>query len=413
MRAGYGEEIITPPLGTELTGYGYYPDRKSEGILDDLKVRVLFLKEKEVNVILISCELLGLPAELADTVRKEISADENVPSENILISFTHPHTGPACQYLRGALGEINAEYLKELPGKIKKAVQQAAGERKEAEVFYSFETVEPIGFNRRNGSFDPIDPLLKVVIFKRADRKIYLTGYACHPVVLGRIKEISADWPGALIREIEKDGNHGIFFQGFCGDIDPVTNMNRWGAGTAEDLGLYGRLLYERVLKSEKYSHKITNPDLLGMEKRIKLPLKVLNKEGIEKERQLWMEKKNAACDRFIRDWEKEVKGRYKLLLNNPYMEDIPVQLISIGELRIVCLPGEVFCEYDLKLRKKYPALVTVGNANGCIGYIPTRKAYEKDGDYACYGAPKFYSFFPFLPEIEDILMEELAGMLF
>lgn len=413
LLVGYGEQVINPPVGTELTGYGYYPDRGAEGVLDDIKVRVLFLQEKEKSIVLISCDLLGFSVEFADTVRREISLDTKIPLENILISFIHTHTGPACQRLRGC-GNINEEYLKTLPGLIKNAVRQAVDERKEAEVFYSFENLEPIGFNRRNRSFSPIDPLLKVIIFKREDKKIYLTNYACHPVVLGRIKEISSDWPGAFIREVEKGANYGIFFQGFCGDIDPVTNLNRWGGGTKEDIDFYGELLYNRVLKCERYATEILNPNLKVIEKRIRIPLNVPGKEAIEEEEQHWLEKNESInARRFIQEWAKSAKEKYQGLLKNPYMDNIPVQMISIGELRMVCLPGEVFCEYGIRLRKRYPALLTIGYANGVIGYIPTKRAYRKENDYACYIAPKIYNLFPFLPEIEDILMKEIKSLFY
>ena len=49
LRVGYGEATITPPLGTDLTGFGFYLDRKAEKILDDLKVRALYLDAQETR----------------------------------------------------------------------------------------------------------------------------------------------------------------------------------------------------------------------------------------------------------------------------------------------------------------------------------------------------------------------------
>jgi hypothetical protein len=48
---------------------------------------------------------------------------------------------------------------------------------------------------------------------------------------------------------------------------------------------------------------------------------------------------------------------------------------------------------------------MTVGLANRDIGYLPTRRAFNTAGDYACYFAPKFCSLFPFSPAIESILL--------
>lgn len=416
MKAGYGERIVNPSSEVELSGYGYYLERKAKEILDDLKVRALGMEEKGEKLILISCDILSLSTEFADEIRREISENENIPIENILISTIHTHTGPAGQNMRGC-GELNLEYCNQLKNKIGEAVEDAIKEQAEAEAFYFFEAIEPIGFNRRNGNFYPIDPLLKVIVFQRANRKIYLFNYTCHPVTLGIIDRASACWPGRVVKEIEKGGNDGIFFQGFCGDIDPVTNLNRWGKGTEEDIDLYGKLVYGRILKGERYSKKILHPVLKSAEKRIKLPLKVPGIEEIEKETQDWIksteESENEGMKKFILDWEKEAKEKHEYFFKNPYIDDVPIQVISIGELKMVGLPGEVFCEYDLNLRKKFPVLLTIGYANGCVGYLPVENAYKKENDYACYLAPKIFDLFPFRTEVEEIILKETTDLLF
>ncbi|MCX8160426.1 MAG: hypothetical protein N3G18_05795 [Candidatus Saccharicenans sp.] len=44
LLAGYGEEIITPPLGTDLAGFGFYLDRRAIAVKDQLKARALYLE---------------------------------------------------------------------------------------------------------------------------------------------------------------------------------------------------------------------------------------------------------------------------------------------------------------------------------------------------------------------------------
>ena len=218
IQAGYGEQIITPPLGVDLTGYGYYLDRKAESVLDDLKTRAIFLHRDGTTLLLISCDLVGFSVRHSDQIRSELSQEFNLPFESILLSCTHTHTGPATLELR-ALGEIDADYLASLPGKIKKAVKQAIAEAVDAEFHHHREALEPIGYNRRQRSFSPIDPVLKIGLLSRATRDIYFLGYSCHPVALGRLSSVSADWPGAVIREMENRGHHAVFFQGFLDSI--------------------------------------------------------------------------------------------------------------------------------------------------------------------------------------------------
>ena len=405
--AGYGEKIITPPLGVDLTGYGYYLDRRAESVLGDLKVRVLFLRKNADRIVLISCDLLGLTVEFSDKVRKEIALQQNLAIANVLLACIHTHSGPASQSLRGC-GAVKPDYLTKLVTLIKEAVASAVANQEEAEFSCGVETIEPIGFNRRNGNFEPIDPLLKFAVFKRRSNKIYLVNYACHPVTLGPTKAISADWPGALTHEIEEKGNHGIFFQGFCGDIDPVVNKNRWGAGTEEDLHVYGKLLSQRIFKTEKFAISPPQVTLKAREMRIRLPLQVLQKEEIERERQFWLEfiKNNEPFNRFIQAWAEEANERYEEFKASPYLDSIPVQGVSIGDLKILGVPGEVFCQYGLNLQKVIPLLFTFGYSGGNICYLPTKDAYQNPNDYACYLAPKLYGLFPFSPEVETIFLE-------
>jgi hypothetical protein len=60
------------------------------------------------------------------------------------------------------------------------------------------------------------------------------------------------------------------------------------------------------------------------------------------------------------------------------------VQVIALGDdLAFVALPGEVFVELGLAVKKESPFRHTAiaELANGSIGYVPTRKAYD-EGNY-------------------------------
>lgn len=414
LTVGYGEKVITPPLGIDLCGYGCYLDRRGESVLDDLKVRALFLRKDSSSIILISCDLIGFMVEFTDAVRGELAEEFNVPAENILLACIHTHSGPATSRLV-SLGEIDQVYMDSLSPAIREAVGFAAADIGKAEFFYHTETIEPVGYNRRTNSFAPIDPALEVGIFKRSNKDIYMLSFPCHPVTLGQNKQISADWPGAVIQQLEARNNRAIFFQGLGGNIDPVTQMNRWGQGTKDDLCFYGGLVAERALKAERYAVPAKDTALRAIERRIRVPLAVPAKEEIGRERKTWMEREGAAfpnADRFFDEWAKRALERHAELSEKPYLENVPVQVISIGDLKIIALPGEVDCEYGLYLREKWSCLFTFGYAGGLIGYLPTRSAYQDPTDYACYKAPKFYNVFPFSEEIEEVFLSQCDNVL-
>lgn len=414
MLVGYGEQVITPPLGIDLSGYGYYLDRKGQSVLDNLKARVLFLRYESHSVVMISCDLVGFSVEFSKTLRESIAARFGWPVADILLACTHTHCGPAGLELR-SLGEVDADYLNGIGNLIEKAVVAATDDMKPAEFSFHTETIEPIGFNRRTISFEPIDPMLNVGIFKRTDRCIYMLNYACHPVILGPIKEISADWPGRAVASIEKDGDNAIFFQGFCGDIDPVTTANRWGKGTEDDINLYGEIVASRARKATQYAEAVELPLIKSDERQLSLPLDVPAIDDIGAKRQQWLDRYGqefANADIFFDAWVDQARKQHSRFTAHPFA-DVSIQGISIGKIKIIGLPGEVFCQYGLTLRKKHAPLFTFGYSGGNIGYLPTKCAFEDPTNYACYNAPKFYSpLFPFTRDLEDIVLCESNSIL-
>jgi hypothetical protein len=406
LLAGYGEKTITPPLGLELSGYGFYLDRCAESVLDDLKVRAVFLDGGTSRIVLISFDLIGFTVAFADRLRAAVSRKLKIPPANITLACTHTHTGPATQPLPG-IGEMDDRYMKTLPAAAQAAAAAAAADAREAEFSSAAEAIEPIGYNRRSGNFDGIDPYLKVASFTRPDGRIFLLNYACHAVVVGRKPLVSADWPGAAVRALEARGHRAAVLQGFCGDIDPVTNLNRWGEGTPEDLKLYGEILAGRAVKSAGLSPRIKKVSLRTAEKRIRIPLDVPAREEIEARAAFFLEK-NAGfpmADRYADEWARTAREKYAGLAAKPYVDNVPVQALSIGGLRIIALPGEVFSAYSLMLAREFPFLLTAGYANGNAGYLPSGSAFEDPQDYASVFAPMFYTIFPFRRDLPLLLV--------
>jgi hypothetical protein len=405
--------IITPPLGTDLTGFGFYLDRKAESVLDDLKVRALHLDDRMTRLLIISCDLIGLTVAQADRVRVQVGAALGLPACNVLLACTHTHSGPATVAMPG-LGRMDRDYLQHLPQAIIKAAELAAASGEESEFGFGLEAVEPVGFNRRRRSFAEIDPWLKVAVLRQKNRRLFLLNYACHAVTLGPTKEVSADWPGALVREIERGGDRGLFLQGFCGDIDPVVYLNRRIGATAADLDLYGQVLAARARKAQDLTAFVSGARLEACERRVRLPLLVPSRGNLKKEAEAALESNREfpRVQKIIRDWRERAEKRHAAFRKSPWMENIPVQAMAVGGLKILGLPGEVFCGYGLRLHRSWPVLMTAGYANGDIGYLPTRRAYGTPGDYACYFAPKFYGLFPFSPAVESILLRESRSLL-
>ncbi len=393
-------------MGLELSGYGFYLDRRAESILDDLKVRAIVLKSGNARLALMSFDLIGFSVDFADRLRRAVSRKLEIPVANILLACTHTHTGPATQALPG-IGEVDDHFMKSLPAAAQSAAEAAAADVRQAGFSFAAEAIEPIGFNRRAGNFDGIDPYLKVAALTRSDGTIFLLNYACHAVVVGRKPVVSADWPGAAVRALEARGHRAVVLQGFCGDIDPVTNLNHWGDGTPGDLNLYGEILAGRAVKAGSMAPAIAKPALRSVERRIRIPLAVPPRDEIAGRAAFFLKKNEGfpRADRFAAEWTRTALERQGELAAHPYLENVPVQAMSIGALKVIALPGEVFSAYGLILRREFPSLITAGYANGNAGYLPSGSAFEDPEDYASVFAPMFYTVFPFRPDLPLIVV--------
>jgi hypothetical protein len=434
LSAGYGEKVITPPLGVELSGYGFYLERRAEGILDDLKARAIVLAEgAATRLALVSLDLVGLTVAFADGLRRDAAAALDMPTRNVLISCTHTHTGPATQPLRG-IGEVDEAYMATLSGAVSAAVVAAARDMRVARLAFAAEAIEPIGYNRREKNFAGIDPFLRTARLARGGQDegdIFLLNYACHAVTMGRIPKVSADWPGAAVSALERRGHRAVVFQGFCGDIDPVTNLNRWGAGTREDLALYGEIIAARAEKAVALARQDVDPQdagseatgvtsrqtpplLRSAEMRLRVPLAVPSRDRIEETAALFLRYNSGfpLSERFAAEWTAAAHGNHEALAASPFVDDVPIQAMAIGGMKLLAIPGEVFSSYSLDLGKDRPGLFTVGYANGNIGYLPSRSAFDEPGDYACACAPMFYTVFPFTRDLPAIILDAARKVL-
>jgi hypothetical protein len=61
---------------------------------------------------------------------------------------------------------------------------------------------------------------------------------------------------------------------------------------------------------------------------------------------------------------------------------DAEIHALRLGDCALVGIPCEVFAELGLAIKRRspFPATGVVELANGCEGYLPTRRAYQQGG---------------------------------
>jgi len=89
-----------------------------------------------------------------------------------------------------------------------------------------------------------------------------------------------------------------------------------------------------------------------------------------------------------VDDWlAREILGLWEVQRRSEQrtiVEDVEVQLLTAGGVRILALPGEPFGIIGRTLRDRYPALLISEQSNGHAGYLPLDPTAFDRGGYEC-----------------------------
>ena len=100
LSAGIARTCLTPFWGVELTGWGYYIERRWRRIHDDLHATALVVDDGRRQAVLVTLDLMMIDAAFTRLTRERIRHATGLPLETILLTCSHSHrTGPRdCGY---------------------------------------------------------------------------------------------------------------------------------------------------------------------------------------------------------------------------------------------------------------------------------------------------------------------------
>lgn len=426
LEVAYSSKVISPPIGVELGGYGFYRNRKNKGIHDDLYVRALLLRAKDEAILVYNADLLEISERIVNEVECKVSKRLGLHEDKIILTVTHTHSAPPTTRLRG-LGEVNEDYVNFLIDSFLEVIESLEKNVVRTNVFFSQANLKGVAFNRVTKG-EPIDSTVRVIQFKKLTKEVAITlfNYSCHPVTIDVRTDaglyVSADWPGVSMRFINKRlGGISVFLQGTCGDIDPVVAWKMRGFDASKEIGLR---VAKAVINAINRSVKVKEHGLRVVSKSISLPLQQISHEDLIKiisihlkrlesmKPDITMDMSNIlALVRFYREsmnelCEKISKGLPKYIKRKIY-------LIKIGEVALLFIPGEVFMEVGLKIKElsHIKKLLIVGYTGAYAGYIPTLEEFDRYG-YAAYMVPLMLGWPPYNRNIAQILIKECVSLL-
>jgi hypothetical protein len=413
LKVGAAAVVINPPPGTPLAGY--YSERGAKTVLDDIYSKAIVLEVGDTKAALVVCDLITIPRHIVTEARRQVEAATGIPAAHVMISATHTHTGPALvresalDELVGASSELGRRYTEQLPALIARSVAVAQKKLAPARASTALGKEDGISFNRRFHMKDgtvswnpakrhpgivrpagPIDPDVGVVYFdspKNAPVATYVN-FALHPDTVGG-EGVSADYPGVLAKLL--GGFRGpdmvtVFANGCCGNInhrDIHWLDTQKGPREAHRIGT---LLAGAVLRTTPHLKPLTAGALRVKSETVELPLAPITEADVAAARDVVKRVKDPKT-KFL----EKVKAFQVLdvAARNGKTWEVEVQVIALGDdLAWVSLPGEIFVELGLAIKKASPVRHTLlaELANGSIGYIPDRGAYPQ-GNYEVVSA--------------------------
>jgi neutral ceramidase len=398
LRVGVATEDITPPVGVRMSGFaGRAFD--NTGVLDPLRASVLCLSDGVNVAAIVTLDTIGLDPGDDYGLRQQIRDQLKVTSDAaILLACSHTHSGAATMTIR-ATGDKDAAWTREVRTRVLRAARKAFEEATPVAVPRVASRPCDAAINRRNPA-GPRDPDCRLLTFTGADGKpvAALLHYAMHPVALGRENRLlSADWVAPARTALEAAlGCPVLFLQGCCGDVNP----HFAGARGRDEMRRAGEKVTEAALAAVKEARPLESVHLGIGKADTRLPLIPLDPveesrlEAAAREVLTQGESAPLAARQLATADIQWARACAKLRERHPNgLPHIParVSALALGDITLVGLPGEIFSEIGLRIRRDDPSAWPVGFANGNLGYLYPDVAlaeggYEVDRAYRLYG---------------------------
>ena len=430
LQAGFAEIDITPPLGTEKIGW--LKVIVSDAVLSPLFARAAVFKTPQAQIAFVQLDTLFIAWPEVAAIREGIAQRYGFPGAHVMVAATHNHAGPAVTHA----GDVKKDeaYAALLVSKVVTVFGQALANLQDAEIDFGHTFEWNVAHNRRvvmrdgtvrtHGTFDdpralylegPIDPEVAAVAVRAAPLGRgqaapllgVLVNFACHPTHHGGDTTLDAGFPGALAERLRAAGCPiTLFLNGASGNVHTSNPCDGGRGKSAADVGDSLARDVLRVLDTLAFDdHTRGARDIhLGAASRvIDLPYRhttAAEMKGAVKGAQRFIDP--AIYDRAMATLAAKIRQREGL-------HRAEIQVLGLGEYAFVGVPGELFVEFGLQIKQaaypRHACIVTC--ANGRVGYIPTRAAFQRGGYETTFGPGSMLA-----PEAGEMIVETAIDLI-
>jgi len=387
LSVGYGRVDISPEIGTPLDGYGNSLERPCTEVTERLYATcVAFTDQDGYTILLYHMDLGRSYTDSAPFWRAKISKETGIPTEQIMISATHVHSGPDLTLGNNAIID---DYKASLRNWVVEAAEAALADRKPAKMYTATAYPEKLNYVRHYklsdgtyggdgfGSFktntivghvSEADNQMQMIKFVREGGKdVLLLNWQGHPHRDGGSAKTNAtsDIVGGMRTILEKELDcHFAYFSGASGNINNVSRIEE-----------------EKITKDYlEHAQALSNYAIEAAAGFAEVPIGKLQIIGstLEAER-------------------KDGSGKQKL----------PLYAFAIGDVAFITAPYEMFDTNGMAIKNasQFSMTFVITYANEHWFYIPSAYAYEYNAEYEIRVCR-------FVPGVAELLEAEYISML-
>ena len=383
IMAGFGKVDITPPA------------HESFEIYDPLFFRALHVRQGDRQVTFLAADLFLFDEYCFDMMAEDL-AETDVDPAWVLPGASHMGTGPTlfqfyvnqptealkefgneARYARAAAEAVRMARADASPARVAMGTGPAESglqyNRRAHDEYGNLRMVSLTEFPRPPDDlvYDAVDPQVGVVRFDRdGGRPIALTNFGCHALALWDLRgNVSADYPGVVVRELGERGIDGLFIPGALGNVHPVRE-------TEDPCGRIGRSLAGTALAIHNGLTPREDVELGLFKRTIRIARQPV--ADVEAARKEWEVNPPAA----------EGLARYEYWLARTYRDQptcvFDFHAVVLGDSALIHIPGEPFVETSFAIREAaaFDRVMLLCNPCPEVGYLPTAHArIEGDGE--------------------------------
>lgn len=388
------------PIATE-TGHdpaaGLPPGQEAE-----LRALAVVLEGDRRLAIVVSDTLI-IPADVLEAAAAEIVARTGIPFENLLLCATHTHHAPGTIDILGATRdrEFCARLQEALIGATEAACRKLDAPGADAELHFALSQEASFAENSRyllrDGTIawynypwaevvrptGPCDPDLPVLALRRpgGEMTALIFSHATHNIGTLAKGARSPGLFGLAAQELERrQGGTALFLPGAFGSTHHTSEFgsteNTRAIPTAECV----RRVVTAVEEGLGFAEAIPVPPMVVLKRPFAWRVRSFDDEAEAAAVRYWSETYAPGSPESVQAVFREMRAQMAPVQGEE--RQAWLQVIRLGEIALVGVPAELFARLGLALRRRSPFRHTfvIGLANGTLGYVGDRAAYDLGG---------------------------------